>query len=417
MSFNNILIVSMGNGGNAVASAFVEKLLKECGVGSGGEAPADAGLAEALKKFCDRQSNGKLVPRHMMAATSDSPFPASADSGLYPAGAKITESEEFGKKNHAKGYKAPTVSNLIQLVQQRVAALNNNCVIWLFHSLGGGYGSGAGASFIEQFADEESVPLVSFPIVPYKIVSGEPWEPYNAVLGLSAILNGASMILPIDNKGLYQAAEAMLKGTTQTATYETLNTVFANALTTLVSPMLWPDKGGNRLSVDDFHKKLSNQPDPGTWFNWEARGPSYERIVTLSNYCEATSPQESNLALASRAVAGAQGGLGAAELNQWLKEFVVICGTQSDTSDFSQAASNGSTKLALNPKASQKRAIIAGVNTGTLKLLEDLMLEFTSIYRRRGYLHWYTQEGIDEGTFTDVEEKIREQIAAFESVS
>lgn len=413
MSFNKILIVSMGNGGNAVASAFVEKLLKECGVGSGGEAPADAGLAGALQKFCDLQSNGKLVPRHIMAANSDSPFPASAYAGLYPAEAKITEREEYGKKNHAKGYKAPTVSDLIQLVQQRVAALNNHCVIWLFHSLGGGYGSGAGASFIEQFAGEESAPLISFPIMPSRKISNDVWEPYNAVLGLPAILNGASQVLPIDNEGLYQAAGAI----TPIPTYETLNMVFASALTTLVSSMLWPDKSGKRLSVDEFHKNLSNQPDPGKWFDWAERGPSYERIVTISNYCDATSPQETNLALATRAVAGAQGGLGTAKMNQWLKQFVVIRGTQSDTSDFGQAASVGSTSLALNPKASQKRAIVAGVNTGIIKLLQNLMDEYTEMYHQKAFLHWYTQEGVDEDTFTETEEKIREQLEAFESVA
>ena len=413
MSFNKILIVSMGNGGNAVASAFIENLLKECGVGSGGEVPADAGLAGALQKFCDLQSNGKLVPRHIMAANADSPFPTSAYGGLYPAEAKITESEEYGKKNHAKGYKAPTVSNLIQLVQQRVSALNNQCVIWLFHSLGGGYGSGAGASFIEQFADEESAPLVSFPILPYKIVSKDVWEPYNAVLGLPFILKGASLILPIDNKGLYQAAEAI----TPTPMYGNLNAVLANALTTLVSPMLWPDKSGQRLSVDEFHKNLSNQSDPEKWFDGAERGPSYERIVTLSNYCDATSPQENNLALATRAVAGAQGGLGTAAMNQWLKQFVVIRGTQSDTSDFGQAASAGSTRLALNPKASQKRAIVAGVNTGVIHRLQDLMDDYTEMYEQKAYLHWYTHEGVDEYAFTEAEEKIREQLEAFESVS
>ena len=73
--------------------------------------------------------------------------------------------------------------------------------------------------------------------------------------------------------------------------------------------------------------------------------------------------------------------------------------------------------LALNPKASQKRAIVAGVNTGIIKLLQNLMDEYTEMYHQKAFLHWYTQEGVDEDTFTETEEKIREQLEAFESVA
>ena len=116
MQNQRIIMVSMGGVGNAVATAFLDAVFTACGVGPGGEAPADAALAEALGVFCDSTADGRLVPRRILAATSTEKLGLSGSpyAGMYPAGSQVVEpaGEDIGGI-WAKGYHAPSVEAVL----------------------------------------------------------------------------------------------------------------------------------------------------------------------------------------------------------------------------------------------------------------------------------------------------------------
>lgn len=418
-----ILVVSMGRGGNAVATAFFEKLLTECGVGPNGEPPADAALADALTVFCDRTGDGRLMPRRLMAATSESYFPApeSPYGSLYPAEAKILETGDHSDNNWAKGCQAPTVETLVALVEQRLQALGGEGIIWLFHALGGGYGAGAGSQFLEWAANQfqESVALVSIPILPSARVSDTVVEPYNAVLSMPSLVERAHLMLVLDNGALHKAVQTKIR----TLRYTDLDALAVTALSTLVSPMLWPDAAGQRLTADEFHAHLWNPTGAAVYDVYGAQrawsgpiSPSTvgERLISLSHWEDAASPQESLADVAQRVVAAPHGLLSAETAGEWLSVLVVVNGSHADAADLGQVVGNGSARLAINPRTDRTRAIAAGRNTGLIEAFKRVFEGFIGLYRRKAFLHWYTAQGIDELQFTESSAALDDVIMALQ---
>lgn len=142
-------------------------------------------------------------------------FPAAESpyGSLYPAEAKVLETGDHSDDNWAKGCQAPTVETLVALVEQRLQALGGEGIIWLFHAVGGGYGAGAGSLFLERAAEQfqESVALVSLPILPSARVSDTVVEPYNAVLSMPSLVDYAHLVLVLDNGALYKVVQTKIR--------------------------------------------------------------------------------------------------------------------------------------------------------------------------------------------------------------
>ena len=47
--------------------------------------------------------------------------------------------------------------------------------------------------------------------------------------------------------------------------------------------------------------------------------------------------------------------------------------------------------------------IFPGNNTSIQELFKRVSEQFTAMFRRKAFLHWYTGEGMDEMEFTEVE--------------
>lgn len=407
MAGKRILIVSMGEGGNRVASAFLDMLLAECGVGPNGEPPVDPALAAALEVFCDRRPDGRLVPRRLLAATSPGGLglDTSRYAGLYPAEAKVLESAEYGGKNWAKGQKAPTVETLVEMADERIAALDGECILWLFHALGGGYGSGGGSRFLDTMLEHQgdAVPLVCIPILPSPKISDVVVEPYNAALALNRVLNTAQQILLIDNDAVYDT----LRKQTRSLEYRDLNAVIATALYTLVSPMLWPDPEGGRLTAEAFHANLWNAPPDASWAWASPEAPRSmrlpERLVAISQAQDAASPAESDASLAARLAGGREKLLSAKGSEDWMRIFAVRYGEPGDAAGFASAIPGAHARLAIHPGSGRRRAVAAGAHAALLHTLKSVHERFVTMYARKAFLHWYTGEGINEMEFTEAE--------------
>jgi tubulin beta len=416
-----ILMVSMGQGGNAIASAFVDKLLAECGVGPGGEPPADRALADALSVFCDQRADGRLIPRRLLAAAhsrvksreavfaiADSPF-----ASLYPEEAMLLDAEEFGNHNWAEGYQAPTVWTLCEMVRARISALNGECVIWLFHSLGGSYGAGAGARFLEAINEEYggSVPIISIALAPSPKVSDATMEPYNAILSLKRVLSYADQIILFDNEAVWD--EMIRSKSSKPNDYSFLNTIISTALYTLSSPMLWPDAEGQRMSADAFHASLRNAT-PGADWEWPSKDAetmqASQRFVAVSNCYRPLSTDETDASLAGRLLEGRAGLVSSTDRGQWLKMFAVRLGAPGSADGFSQAIPGGHAKLAFDLRSNGRLLIAAGGHTAIAATLERLRDAFTTLYARRAFLHWYTPKGIDEIEWYEAESALENAI-------
>ena len=58
-------------------------------------------------------------------------------------------------------------------------------------------------------------------------------------------------------------------------------------------------------------------------------------------------------------------------------------------------------------------ATFVGNSTSIQELFRRVMTQFTAMYRRKAFLHWYTGEGMDEAEFTESESNMSDLISEY----
>ena len=58
-------------------------------------------------------------------------------------------------------------------------------------------------------------------------------------------------------------------------------------------------------------------------------------------------------------------------------------------------------------------ATFIGNSTSIQEIFRRIMTQFTSMYRRKAFLHWYTGEGMDEAEFTESESNMADLISEY----
>lgn len=66
------------------------------------------------------------------------------------------------------------------------------------------------------------------------------------------------------------------------------------------------------------------------------------------------------------------------------------------------------------PRNMTMSATFVGNNTCIQELFKRVGEEFTAMFRRKAYLHWYTGEGMDEMEFTEAESNQNDLIAEYQ---
>lgn len=56
-----------------------------------------------------------------------------------------------------------------------------------------------------------------------------------------------------------------------------------------------------------------------------------------------------------------------------------------------------------------------GNTTAVRELFQRVGQQFTAMFRRKAFLHWYTGEGMDETEFTECESNMNDLVSEYES--
>jgi len=59
-------------------------------------------------------------------------------------------------------------------------------------------------------------------------------------------------------------------------------------------------------------------------------------------------------------------------------------------------------------------ATFIGNNTAIQELFQRISEQFRAMFRRKGFLHWYTGEGMDETEFTEAESNMNDLISEYQ---
>merc|ERR1711990_118680 len=142
----------------------------------------------------------------------------------------------FGN-NWAKGHYtegAELVEEVLDKIRQEIEQCDAAQGFQLFHSLGGGTGSGMGTLLLLKIRDGYPDRITStYSVYPSPKVSDTVVEPYNAVLSSHQLLENSDETFIVDNEALYNISNNVLK--MNAPTYTELNSLISQAMCGITS--------------------------------------------------------------------------------------------------------------------------------------------------------------------------------------
>nr|XP_020444827.1 tubulin beta-4B chain-like [Monopterus albus] len=259
--------------------------------------------------------------------------------------------------NWAKGHYtegAELVDSVLDVVRKEAESCECLQGFQLTHSLGGGTGSGMGTLLISKIREEYPDRIMNtFSVVPSPKVSDTVVEPYNATLSVHQLVENTDETYCIDNEALYDICFRTLKLTTPT--YGDLNHLVSATMSGVTTCLRFP----GQLNADLRKLAVNMVPFPRLHFFMPGFAPLTSR----------GSPTPNNVKPA-------------------------VC--------------------AIPPRGLKMAVTFIGNSTAIQELFKRISEQFTAMFRRKAFLHWYTGEGMDEMEFTEAESNMNDLVSEYQ---
>ncbi|XP_075860727.1 tubulin alpha-1C chain-like [Microcebus murinus] len=169
-----------------------------------------------------------------------------------------------GKKDAANDYPCGQYTmekELINLVLERICKLTDQCTrlhgFLIFHSFGGGTGSGFTSLLMEQLSvDYGKKSKLKFAIYPAPQVSTVVAEPYNSILTTQTTLEHSNCAFMVDNEAIYDICRRNLD--IEHPTYTNLNWVIGQIVSSIIASLRFD--GALNVDFTEFQTNLVPYP-------------------------------------------------------------------------------------------------------------------------------------------------------------
>lgn len=324
--------------------------------------------------------------------------------------------------NWAKGHYtegAELVDSVMDVVRKEVEGCDQLQGFQFTHSLGGGTGSGLGTLLITKIREEFPERIMeTFSVFPSPKVSDTVVEPYNATLSVHQLVENTDAVQAIDNEALYDICFRTLRLTTPT--YGDLNHIVSAAMSGVTCSLRFP----GQLNADLRKLAVNLTPFPRLHFFMigfaplSSRGSQQYRSLSVS---ELTSQvfDSKNMMCASDPRHGRyltacvmfRGRMSTKEVDQQM-HYV----QQKNSSSFVEWIPNNikSSVCDIPPKGLKMSSTFIGNSTAIQEMFKRVSDQFTAMFRRKAFLHWYTGEGMDAMEFTEAESNINDLVAEYQ---
>lgn len=420
-----IVHVQAGQCGNQIGSKFWETISEEHGIDPQGMYKGDSPLQlERINVYFNESQGNRYVPRAVLVdlepGTMDTirsaPFgamfrPDNFVNGLNGAG------NNWAKGHYTEG--AELIENVMDVLRKE--SENCDCLqgFQVTHSLGGGTGSGMGTLLISKIREEyPDRMLCTFSVMPSPKVSDTVVEPYNCTLSMHQLVENADEVFCIDNEALYDICFRTLKLTNPS--YRDLNHLVSSVMSGITCCLRFPGQLNS-----DLRKLATNLiPFPRLHFFMVGFAPLTSRANT--NYRNLTVPEltqqmfdAKNMMAAAdprhgrylTASATFRGPISTKEIDDQMLNV-----RTKNSSYFVEWIPNNIKSSVCNipPKGLKMSATFLGNSTCIQQLFQRVSNQFSAMFRRKAFLHWYTGEGMDEMEFTESESNVHDLIKEYQ---
>jgi len=420
-----IIALQCGQCGNQIGTKFWEVISEEHGLDKSGFYKGDSDLQlERIGVYYSEASDGKYVPRSILVDLEPGVLDgikAGPMGGLFRPDNYVNAQSGAGN-NWAKGHYtegAELVEAVFDVVRKEVE--NTDCMqgFQISHSLGGGTGSGFGTLLLtkikEEFPDRM---LCTFSVVPSPKVSDTVVEPYNATLSVHQLVENADEVICIDNEALYQICFNTLK--LSSPTYADLNHLVTNVMSGVSCSLRFP----GQLNSDLRKLAVNLIPFPRLHFFMVGFAPLTaattskfaainvpeltQQIFDVKNMMAACDPRHGRYLTAA---ANFRGKISTKEVEDQMMSV-----KNKNSSYFVEWIPNNikSSVCDIPPKNLKMSATFLGNSTSIQELFRRISEQFTAMFKRKAFLHWYTGEGMDEMEFTEAESNLKDLVEEYQ---
>merc|ERR1712012_552653 len=324
--------------------------------------------------------------------------------------------------NWAKGHYtegAEIVEDVIDITRKE--AEKGDCVqgFQIFHSLGGGTGSGMGTLLLLKIRDAYPDRITcTYSVYPSPKVSDTVVEPYNAVLSSHQLLENSDETFIIDNEALYNINYNILKN--NQPTYEELNSLIAQATCGITCSLRFPGKlngdlrklGVNLVPFPRLHFFLVSQAPLLSKKANSMTGLNIRELTTQAysarNFFSNVRPEDGKYMAANFTF---RGQLSTQEVDENMEKL-----NTKNADDFVEWIPNNlkTGVITTAPKTSSMSATFVANTTALKGIFQRLATQFGAMYRRKAFLHWYKGEGMDEMEFQEADKNVRDLITEYQ---
>jgi len=260
--------------------------------------------------------------------------------------------------------------------------------------------------------------LCTFSVMPSPKVSDTVVEPYNATLSVHQLLENADEVFCIDNEALYDICFRTLKLTNPH--YDDLNHLVSEVMSGITACLRFP----GQLNSDLRKLAVNLIPFPRLHFFLIGYAPLSSK--TSQGFRSLTVPEVVQQMFDSKNMMAATD----PRLGKYLTASALFRGKVS-TKEIDQQMVNIQTKnsgyfvewIPNNIKSSicdipansaPLSATFVGNSTAIQVLFKRINDQFTAMFRRKAFLHWYTGEGMDEMEFTESESNLQDLVSEYQ---